>query len=75
MGFLQRISDWNENILTAVTHVSSHFFLRLLHVKHPVLTRVILLFMARFRSTFGRLGEKAEAEGSDAMPAFILDGQ
>jgi hypothetical protein len=58
--------------LTAVTitHVSSHFFLRLLHVKHPVLTRVILLFIARFRSTFGRLREEAEAEGSDAMPVY-----
>jgi hypothetical protein len=33
--------------------------------------------MARIRSTFGRLREEAEAEaeGSDAMPAFILVGR
>lgn len=30
--------------------------------------------MARFRSTFGRLMEEAEAEGSDAI-LFILAGQ
>jgi hypothetical protein len=31
--------------------------------------------MARIRSTFGGLREEVEAEGSDAMPAFILVGQ
>jgi hypothetical protein len=75
MGFLERISDKSEESLKAatITHASSHFFLRLLHVKHPVLTRVILVFMGRFRSTFGRLRE--DASRSDAIPATIFDGQ